>query len=109
MTRVADAKADAPKASTFSPPIGWLTEDIKRATHRVAQWDAEAQPRDDGISAQLRRIAAATLAEHMARWLAHLSHWTELSDDAVVLSVASPEPTEAVRITAGMIRDAAGR
>ena len=45
------------------------------------------------------------LARHMLAWLAHMSHWTELPDDAVVLAVASPEPTEAVRITAGMIRE----
>lgn len=61
------------------------------------------------LGTQTRLIAAATLARHMLAWLQHLSHWTELPDDAVVLSVASPEPIEAVRITAGMIRDAAGR
>lgn len=65
--------------------------------------------RDSAIGTQTRLIAAATLARHMLAWLQHLSHWTELPDDAVVLSVASPEPIEAVRITAGMIRDAAGR
>lgn len=49
------------------------------------------------------------LAQQMARWLRHLSYWTDPPDDAVLLEVRSPEATEAVRITAGMIRDAAGR
>jgi hypothetical protein len=102
-------KASAPDVPTFSPPDGWLAEDVKRAGNRIAQWDAEKQPRNDGIGGQTRPIATATLARHMAAWLQHLSHWTELPDDAVVLAVASPDPTEAVRITAGMIRDAAGR
>lgn len=49
------------------------------------------------------------LARHMLAWLRHLSHSTELPDEAVVLAVASPDPAEASRITAGMIRDAAGQ
>lgn len=46
------------------------------------------------IAAWNRLSAAATLARHMLAWLRHLSHWTELPDDAVVLAVASPKPTE---------------
>ncbi len=57
-------------------------------------------------TACVRPDPRAVLARHMGAWLAHTSHWTELPDDTVVLAVASPEPTEAVRITAGMIRDA---
>lgn len=68
-----------------------------------------ADSKADAIAAWNRLSAATTLARHMSAWLAHLSHWTELPDDAVLLAVTSPEPTEAVRITAGMIREAAGR
>jgi hypothetical protein len=51
----------------------------------------------------------ADLAEQMARWLRHLSYWTDLPDDAVLLEVRSPEATEAVRVTARMISAAAPR
>lgn len=67
-----------------------------------------ADTKDDAIAVWNRLSAAVTLARHMAAWLTHLSHWTELPDDAVVLAVTSPDLNEVVRITAGMIRDAAG-
>jgi hypothetical protein len=47
------------------------------------------------------------LAQQMARWLAGMQHWTELPDETVVLEVRSPKTDEVVRITAGLIRNAA--
>ena len=46
------------------------------------------------------------LAAQMAAWVRHMGHWTEITDDTVVLAVASPEPSESVCITVGMIRGA---
>lgn len=106
MTTIAPCPACGGTADIWGcDTAAWIGCDNSRCALCGSIEDSESQ----AIAAWNRLSAAAELARHMAAWLLHLSHWTELPDDAVVLAVASPEPTEAVRITAGMIRDAAGR
>lgn len=100
MTGIAGAEANAQVTAMRCATCGTEMEHprvVQTQLHGLRMWFSPAcvrpDPRDE-------------LARHMAAWLLHLSHWTELPDDAVVLAVASPEPDEAVRVTAGMIRDA---
>lgn len=70
---------------------------VQTQLHGLLMWCSAACVRPDPRD---------VLARQMASWLRHLSHWTELTDDTVVLAVASSDPTEAVRITVGMIKEA---
>lgn len=99
MTGIAGDEANAQATAMRFATCGTEMEHprvVQTQLHGLRMWCSPACVRPDPRD---------VLARHMLAWLRHLSHWTELPDAKVVLAVASPEPTEAVRITAGMIRE----
>lgn len=100
MTGIAGAEANAQVTAMTCATCGREMEAPKvvQVQRGLRMWCSSECVRPDQRDA---------LAAQMAAWVRHLGHWTDITDDTVVLAVASPVASEQVCITAGMIREAA--
>ena len=99
-TGIAGAEANAQVTAMTCATCGKEMEAprVVQVQDRLRMWCSEACVRPDPRD---------VLAAQMAAWVRHMGRCTTLGNNAVVLAVASPEPAEQVRITVGMIREAA--